>query len=157
MHNKQTRAEKEYWLTLLTGKNKGEKSYTLPVLSGSMYPLLKPGDRLVIAPVNWKKCHIGDIIVFREEHHLVAHRLLFRYNIRERVILYQKGDSMPCGAFIRPGQIVGKALAVIAGGQTGCRYFNRPRQQRCQAHRELARAVYNRLKSLLRMRRWKKN
>jgi hypothetical protein len=101
------------WIDLLAGELKPGYDGDLPVLSGSMYPFLCPGDRVKISRVLWNKCHTGDIIVFREGNQLTAHRLLFRFSIGRSHILYQKGDSMSRGGFITSQQIVGKVVEVI--------------------------------------------
>ena len=53
----------------------------------SMYPLLRPGDKLVVHPV---KPEIGDIAVFDRGDVLVAHRV---YKIHNGVY-FLKGDSL---------------------------------------------------------------
>jgi signal peptidase I len=101
------------WMSLLTGELMSGSEVELPVLSGSMYPFFCQGDRVKISCVLWNKCHIGDIIVFREGNQLTAHRLLFRFSIGKSHILYQKGDGSRRGGFITAQQIVGKVVEVI--------------------------------------------
>lgn len=42
----------------------------------SMYPLLHPGDKLTVAPAQWESLRKGDIIAWRTEDKLVAHRIV---------------------------------------------------------------------------------
>lgn len=101
------------WINLFTGKLTSNEYVELPVLSGSMHPLLSPGDRVKIACKPWKNCHIGDIIVFKEGKQLTVHRLLFLFSIGNKCILYQKGDMNRSGSFIASQQILGKVIEII--------------------------------------------
>ncbi|MDD4969015.1 MAG: signal peptidase I [Paludibacter sp.] len=59
----------------------------------SMYPTLREGDRGIVEKWNTEELLVGDIIVFKANHKLVAHRLV-RIEIREGVRLYiAKGDK----------------------------------------------------------------
>ena len=99
----------EPWMLFFQTKQK-DGIVSLPVLSGSMVPLLKPGKRIKLVITTWRKCHIGNIIVFIEGKHLVAHRLLFKFSISNHVWLYQKGDQINLGYWINKQQIVGKVV-----------------------------------------------
>lgn len=59
----------------------------VPAYGISMYPLLRPGDKLLVKPI---KPRIGDIAVFDREDVLVAHRV---YKIIDDIYLL-KGDSL---------------------------------------------------------------
>jgi hypothetical protein len=99
------------WLDLLLDEKLREgKLITLPVLTGSMHPFLIPGKKVVVRYTSWEKCHVGDIILFRQDKELTAHRLLFRFKWGTSGILLQKGDSNALGSFIRPYQVVGKVI-----------------------------------------------
>jgi len=103
----------DQWINLFTKALPSSTIVELPILSGSMYPFITPGDRVKIVYTIWEKCHIGDIIIFREYNKLTAHRLLFRFSMGKRSILYQKGDRNRKGSFIKSEQIVGKVITII--------------------------------------------
>lgn len=42
----------------------------------SMYPLLQPGDKLTVTPAKWESLRKGDIIVWRDNDRLIAHRII---------------------------------------------------------------------------------
>jgi len=98
----------EAFADLLSGNRK--EPVWLPVLSGSMGPLLIPGDDVLISPCSWKLSGVGDIIIFRQGLSLNVHRLIFRGRFFQKVIIFQKGDAMERGGFIPPGSIVGRCV-----------------------------------------------
>jgi len=91
---------------------------TLPVLSGSMMPYLRPGGRVLVECAAAGRCNLGDIIVFRNADKLVAHRLLFRLRVGNRRYLYQKGDAAGTGYWVREDQMVGVVTTSVAADGT---------------------------------------
>jgi signal peptidase I len=83
------------------------KNVILPILSGSMNPVLPPGGIVQIESAAWENCKPGDIIVFLEGKRMLAHRYLFRLRIGRRRWIYQKGDANMFGQMIRGEQVVG--------------------------------------------------
>lgn len=123
-------AEHKDWLELFSGEFDGE--LLLPLLSGSMANTLLPGDILTVRPLHGERAHVGDIVVFREERKLVAHRLIFAFRLFSFALYLQKGDANRIPALIRPGQIVGRVETArrdgklimgreSSGGETGRR------------------------------------
>jgi hypothetical protein len=74
-----------------------------------MFPSLIPGGNVKIRRLAWKKCRVGDIIIFRlgEQWKLTAHRLLFRVPLIRTGWMYQKGDRNRFGAWVRAKQVIG--------------------------------------------------
>lgn len=105
------------WLVLLNHNSRLGKVYSLPVLSGSMLPALVPGKQIRIRRTGWRKCHRGDIVVFRQGHRLTAHRLLLRVGFGTKRFVFQKGDSAQFGMWIRADEVVG--LVVEAQNDDG--------------------------------------
>jgi signal peptidase I len=93
-------------MELFSGNFDGAR--VLPLLSGSMAPTLIPGDLLTVQPLDGKRPHAGDIVVFREEHKLVAHRLLLAFRIFSLALYLQKGDANRKIGLVKPEQIVGR-------------------------------------------------
>ncbi len=98
------------FLSLLGGRS--TEPVWIPVLSGSMSPTLIPGDQVLIVPGNWKKCAIGDIIVFREGHSLTSHRLIGKIRFPGRTLFFQQADGMSHGGFIRVESVIGTCAAL---------------------------------------------
>jgi signal peptidase I len=98
------------WVDLLNGLVPHGGIVELPVLSGSMSPLIKPGSTIRIRSISGKDIHVGDIIVFKEGTTLTTHRLLAR--MFGAPLLYQKGDANRFGGLIRRSQVVGIVDAV---------------------------------------------
>jgi len=84
----------------------------LPMLSGSMLPLLPPQSVITITSVDWDNSRIGDIVVFPRGDGLVAHRLLLAWKPGTWGFCYQKGDNSRRGEWIRAGRIVGRVIRV---------------------------------------------
>ncbi|WP_075591550.1 S24/S26 family peptidase [Labilibacter marinus] len=66
------------------------KEIEIPVYGLSMFPVLMPGDRVKV--VKGDKLRIGDVIVFKNNGNLIAHRLL-AVDIENKVVL-SKGDAL---------------------------------------------------------------
>jgi len=95
------------WLKLKYGSLQQGETVTLPVLSGSMLPLLVPGRDIKIQGVSYQDCAKGDIIVYKDNNRLSAHRLLLRLRFRGKDYIFQKGDAIDFGSWISAGQVVG--------------------------------------------------
>jgi ATP-binding cassette subfamily B protein len=63
------------------------------MLGFSMYPALKPGDRGVVEKTELSKLKIGDIIVFKSNAKLVAHRLIRIEESGTEKVFIAKGDK----------------------------------------------------------------
>jgi signal peptidase I len=101
------------WVDLLNGLVPHGGIVELPVLSGSMSPLIKPKSTIRIRSISAKDIHVGDIIVFREGNTLTTHRLLVRIPPWGRTFLYQKGDANRFGSWIRGSRVVGVVNAIL--------------------------------------------
>ncbi len=100
------------WHTLLRGRLPCGERVVLPVLSGSMMPLLPVGADLEIAGIAWRGLWPGSIAVFRDGGSLTAHRVLLLLPLPGRPLLYQKGDARPRGGWIDARRVVGAVVAV---------------------------------------------
>ncbi len=59
----------------------------------SMLPLLWPDDVIIIDPIDIEQIAIGDIVVFKLDNRLVAHRLISISSNNNSKFLFTKGDS----------------------------------------------------------------
>lgn len=60
----------------------------------SMYPSLRPGDKLKVIPFDFQSIVVGDVIAFLQKDIFVAHRVIEIDSGREDTILKAKGDSV---------------------------------------------------------------
>lgn len=79
------------------------------VLTGSMEPVLKPDDFLVIQD---KEYEIGDIIVYQEEKNLIVHRIIFMDD--ETIITKGDANNIP-DAPVEKEQVKGVVVKTIHG------------------------------------------
>ena len=83
----------------------------LPVLSGSMMPLLQIGDEVLVQSANPGSIRPGDIIVFKNQDKLIVHRVIRRYGDDNPSFL-QKGDNTTSGEIIRSEDVIGKVITI---------------------------------------------
>ena len=96
------------------------KPIALIVLSGSMVPVIYPGDILIVIEKNPKEISVGDIITFKspegKENELVTHRVI---NISKdesgKLIFQTKGDAVeePDKFVVHEKDIVGEPVLLI--------------------------------------------
>ena len=104
------------WLALTgDGSNRGE-AIRLPMLSGSMRPGIPVDSLLHIQKSSAAACPPGAVMIYRDGDRLVAHRLLWRLGWGSRALLFEKGDANDRGRWIRSGQVLGMATAVLLPG-----------------------------------------
>lgn len=89
----------------------GTSSVTLPMLSGSMAPLIVPGEKVTIHSINGKRIKSGDIAVFYKDGKFTAHRILLKFPGRHSFVL-EKGDSNAFGSILSGKRIVGRIIKI---------------------------------------------
>jgi signal peptidase I len=100
------------WFDLLNGLIPYGGVIELPVLSGSMMPLIMPGKNIKIRSVSGNNVRVGDVIVFKDGKSLTMHRVLARIPFGSFALLYQKGDASQFGSWIRHERVVGIVTAI---------------------------------------------
>jgi hypothetical protein len=93
----------------------------------------------------------GDIVLFRDVNGLTAHRRIFCISLRDRGILYQKGDMNPRGSWISIQRILG--IAAEALGPGGVLLYSRglhERESRREASRQIRRMLLRPVHGLVR-------
>ncbi|MCP4291035.1 MAG: hypothetical protein GY780_04265 [bacterium] len=101
------------WLALKGENPTFEGPIQLPVLSGSMLPDFPVGSTLHIKKTEGNRCHPGDVIVYRDNDRLVAHRLLLRVGLGSRLFFFEKGDTNDRGRWIPSTWIKGLVTSVV--------------------------------------------
>jgi hypothetical protein len=91
------------------------KRTEIPVVGGSMYPILRPGWRLVLDHASGRQ-RFGSIIVFRQGSLLVAHRVVGH---RRQEGYRTKGDALLHfdRRLVEPDQVLGRVTAVRVNGR----------------------------------------
>lgn len=100
------------WLDLLIGQGPPGREHELPVLSGSMAPTIPAGSTLVVRAASWRESRDGEVVVFRDEQSLVAHRRLLALPYLVGAFILQKGDANATACWIDAKRIVGIAASV---------------------------------------------
>ena len=95
----------------------GEKHY-IPIAGRSMLPLIKNGDHVLVVH-GCADVRCGDVVVFRYEGKLIAHRVLQIYkDIAGHHIFITKGDNASrCDPPLSSSEIVGRVLSIRRGGK----------------------------------------
>ncbi len=66
----------------------------LAVLSGSMRPVLQPGDMVVVKNTNYEDIEIGDVITYRvNSNTLVTHRVIEIVEDNKKILFKTQGDA----------------------------------------------------------------
>ncbi len=141
----------ESWRALLTGDLAAGQRVVLPVLSGSMMPLLPPGSEVEISASDGRGLAPGQVAVFRDGKGLTAHRVLLALPWPGGALLYQKGDANPQGGWVRHGRVVGVVVSVTR--PDGTRLDLDTGQARRDARQALWRSWRRDLRERLRWRR----
>jgi signal peptidase I len=133
------------WFDLLNGLVRDGAAVELPVLSGSMAPVIMPGKKIKIRALPGKNARAGDIIVFKEGNSLTAHRLLVRLPLGGNPLLFQKGDANRFGNWMRASRVVGIVEAVQdeSGLYSAALNSTGARDAKAEALRQLARVFVN--------------
>lgn len=117
----------------------------LPVLSGSMAPLIMPGSSVRIRSCRPAEIKTGDIIVFKNGNSLTIHRLLIRIPFGGGLFIYQKGDANRFGSWIRSDRVVGVVDAVQdgSGPPVAVTHTTLSKTARKETYRQLGYTVMN--------------
>ena len=99
------------WIDLINGALRPNEIVELPVLSGSMMPILQPGKHIKIKYMPPYEIKTGDIIIFKDNNSLTAHRALIKISIANKVFIYQKGDTNRFGGWIIGEKIIGTVIS----------------------------------------------
>jgi signal peptidase I len=90
----------------------------------SMYPTIMANEKILVAPIDPTAVRMGDIILYRANGSLIAHRVrLIKKMHNDAVNTYPdwsfilKGDASPiCDAPVKVEQILGKVISIERNG-----------------------------------------
>jgi signal peptidase I len=92
----------------------------LPATGYSMFPTLRPGDRVLVKPViKGEMPETGSIVVFRDNNQLIIHRLIKIFQNEEGNDSFEaRGDSRSvCDKILPVPQITGVAISYKRNGK----------------------------------------
>ncbi len=84
----------------------------MPVLTGSMAPLIRPGDEVLVANVPPAMIGRGDIIVFRRNNDLIVHRVAKKWQEGQEIRFREQGDASHVFGTVLAAQVVGRVAMV---------------------------------------------
>lgn len=90
----------------------------LPVLTESMLPLIRPGDRVKVSRIAPSEVHFGDIAVFCRGNDLIVHRILKTWHKPNDVYFSEKGDAGLRYTLIKSDDIIGRVIGLKRGTRT---------------------------------------
>ena len=93
-------------------------SATISVNGNSMHPTLQMGWRVHLEPVRGDQLRIGEIGVFRGEHYLTIHRLIWRTRDATGEQLVFRGDYNRAREWIEPSAVIARVIAIEIPGQS---------------------------------------
>lgn len=89
--------------------------YPSVVATGSMEPMIKPGDVILVRKIDGNDVKLGDVIQFRRDSILISHRIIEIKEDDAGKSYRTKGDnnSAPDTELVSPAQIKGKIMHVV--------------------------------------------
>jgi signal peptidase I len=144
----------ELWLEFYTKKGLA----WLAVRTGSMVPLIRPGDSVLISKAAADQIRPGDVVIFRRGEDMIVHRVLKKLHNDESLRFLEKGDNSGVCRTFGTEDVIGKAIMVkgrskifylvspvgrsISGALSVCFYWSSAivRRLRDSSHRNIRRA-----------------
>lgn len=89
--------------------------YPSVIATGSMEPMIMPGDVILVQKADGNKVKLDDVIQFKRDNMLISHRIIEIVE-KENVKGYRtKGDNNSCAdaELVKPEQVKGKVIKVV--------------------------------------------
>lgn len=122
---------------------------SLPMLTGSMAPVIPVGAQLQIAAARRRVFGVGSVVVFVRGEKLVAHRLLFALGFGPGTLYLEKGDWNATGGLIRRREVRGVVTGWLAAGTADSVHLTPVPRSRPAAVRSFVRSVRILVRGLL--------
>jgi hypothetical protein len=90
----------------------GQREISTAISGGSMLPLIRAGDRVLIRPLDHHRIRIGDVFAFFSGSHITVHRLLMKRQAGGSWWFCEKGDSLLHWAWIPESRVIGRIETV---------------------------------------------
>jgi hypothetical protein len=82
------------------------------VVSGSMEPTIRVGDRVRVTRVEPSRLRIGDIVTFRDGQNVMVHRIIATSRTNGQVTFRHRGDDGAASGTFAVGNLIGKVYAI---------------------------------------------
>jgi hypothetical protein len=90
----------------------------IPITGNSMLPLIREGDQVLVVHGR-NSVRRGDVVVFRRQGQLIAHRVLRIDDDEGQAAFLVKGDNLSTfDPLVDPGAVLGRVLAVQRGNRS---------------------------------------
>ena len=84
----------------------------------SMWPFLRPGEKILVKRIPVEDLRIGDIILYRVTSQVVCHRLVKKIKDKGKYLLYARGDNSDSSPeLINEKMLLGKAVGILRNGK----------------------------------------
>ena len=84
----------------------------------SMWPFLRPGQKLVIKKISMGDLKIGDIVLYMANNQLVCHRLVKKVIDKKKNVFYVRGDnSLSLSEPLQKEMFLGKVMGALRNGK----------------------------------------
>lgn len=89
--------------------------YFFNIISGSMDPVIKKNDLVIVKKINYKELKENDIITFKQEDTVITHRIIKIIKMEDEFFYKTKGDNneIEDNFEVIPNQIYGKNIYSI--------------------------------------------
>jgi len=88
------------------------------VSSGSMGPMIRVNDGVLIEPIGPERVRFGDVIVFRSSDQRIVHRVVGKRRHRGKVLFLEKGDLNPFLGRVSADDVLGRVSTLQRNGRT---------------------------------------
>ena len=83
-----------------------------------MYPSIREGELITVGPVEASDVKLGDIVLYRSERGLIAHRVVEIASRDSREFRLQGDASLSCDRPVAAEQILGRVVGVQRNGRS---------------------------------------
>lgn len=85
------------------------------IATGSMLPVIRPGDMVILQDTDAKALHVGDVIAYQTEGYQIVHRVMTILPSRNGNSYIMKGDNndSPDVNAVQESQVLGKVVQII--------------------------------------------
>jgi hypothetical protein len=80
-----------------------------------MAPLIRPGDRILVARAATEQIGFGDIVLFRRNREFVVHRVLGKWRKTEAIYFLERGDMGLTFGLVSADRTIGRVVLVERG------------------------------------------
>ncbi len=95
-----------------------EKLFLFETEGFSMWPFLRPGEKVVVKKVAAERLRTGDIILYQEDSQRVCHRLIKKTKGKDGYLLYARGDNQEnISGLVTEEMFQGKVIGVFGNGK----------------------------------------